>query len=72
MSGGITVEYVGELRDGGGNFETEVEDLLLTLQADVFGPFHHAREVASWLYVLANAEVAGTLFDEGVLLIEAE
>lgn len=44
-----------------------MEDLLLTLQAHVFGPFDHAREIAAWLDVLADAEVAGAFFDEGVL-----
>ena len=56
------------MRDRGGNFETEVEDLLLALKAYVFGPFYHAREVAAGLDVLADAEVAGAFFDEGVLL----
>ena len=70
MGGGVTVENVGELRDRRRNFKAEVEDLLLALQADVFRPLYHAREVASWLDVLAYAEVTGTLFDEGVLHIE--
>ena len=63
LGGGVAVEHVGELRDRGGDFKAEVEDLLLALQADVFGPLYHAREVAAGLDVLAYAEVAGTLFD---------
>jgi len=69
LRGGVAVQHVGELRDGRGDFETQVEDFLLALQADVFGPFYHAREVAAGLDVLAYAEVAGALFDEGVLLV---
>lgn len=64
---GVAVEVVGELSDRGGDFEAEVENLLLTLEADVCGPFDHTREVAARLDVLANAEVAGAFFDEGVL-----
>ena len=67
LGGGVAVEHVGELRDRRGNFEAKVEDLLLALQADVFRPLYHAREVATGLDVLAYAEVAGTLFDQGVL-----
>ena len=63
LGGGVAVEGVGELRDCGRDFETEVENLLLALQADVFRPLYHAREVATWLDVLAYAEVAGPLFD---------
>lgn len=68
LGGGVAVENVGELGDGGGDFETEVEDLLLALEADVFGPFYHAREVAAGLDVLTDTEVAWALFDERVLL----
>jgi len=67
LSGGVAVEHVGELGDRRWDFETEVEDLLLALQANVFGPLYHAREVATGLDVLADTEVAWTLFDEGVL-----
>ena len=67
MRGGVAVEHVRELRDGGGNFEAQVEDFLLALQAYVFRPFYHAGKVAAWLDILADAKIAGTLFDEGVL-----
>ena len=43
LRGGVAVEDVAELGDGGRDFEAEVEDLLLPLQAHVFGPFDHAR-----------------------------
>lgn len=42
LGGGVAVEDVGELRDGGWDFEAEVEDFLLTLETDVFGPLYHA------------------------------
>lgn len=63
----VAVQCVGELRDRRRDFETQVQDFLLPLQAYVFGPFHHAREIASRLDVLANAKVARSLFDEWVL-----
>lgn len=49
---GVLVKGVGELGDGGGNLETLVEDDLLALKANVFGPFHEASEIASGLDVL--------------------
>lgn len=68
LGGGVAVESVGELGDGGRDFEPQVEDLLLTLQAHVFGPFHHARQIAARLDVLADAEVTRTFLDERVLV----
>ena len=67
LLGGVAVECVAELGDRRRDFEAEIQDLALSLEADVFGPFHHARKVAAWLDVLAYAEVAGAFFDEGVL-----
>jgi hypothetical protein len=64
---GVAVEGVRELRNRRGHFEAHVEYLALALQAYVFGPFHHAREVALRLDVLADTEVAGLTFDEGIL-----
>ena len=69
LRGGVAVEGVGgcELGNRGGNFEAEVEDFALALEADVFRPFHHAREVAAWLDVLTDTEIARAFLDEGVL-----
>lgn len=64
---GVAVEDVLELGDGGRDFEAEVEDLLLALEADVFGPSHHTREVAAGLYVLPDTEVARPFLDQRVL-----
>jgi hypothetical protein len=41
----VLVEGLRELRDGGRDFETLIEDDLLPLQADVFGPFDESGEV---------------------------
>jgi len=65
---GVLVEGVRELRDGGGNLEALVEDDLLPLQADVFGPLDEAGQVTDGLDVLADAEVFGGGLEEGVLL----
>lgn len=67
LGGGVAVEDLGELGDGRGNLQAHVQDLALTLKADILGPAHHAREVALGLDVLADTEVAGTALDEGVL-----
>ena len=63
----VAVEDVLELGDRWGDLQPEVEDLLLALETNVLWPPNHAREVAGWLDVLADAIVAGTLLDEGVL-----
>ena len=43
LGGGVTVEGIGELGDGGRDFKAEIEDLLLALESDVFRPLYHAR-----------------------------
>ena len=55
------------MSDRGWDFEAQVQDLALPLEADVFGPFDHAGEVAAGLDILSDTEVAGAFFDEGVL-----
>src|ERR1700733_12840276 len=67
LSGGVSVQNVLELGNRRGDFEAEVEDLLLALKTDILGPPHHAGEVALGLDVLADAIVARTLLNEGVL-----
>lgn len=69
LGGGVAVQNLGELGNGRGNLQAHVEDLALTLKADIFGPAHHAREVATGLDVLADTEVAGTSLDERVLAV---
>lgn len=50
---GVLVEGVRELGDGRGHLEALVEDDLLALQADVFGPLDEAGQVTDGLDVLA-------------------
>lgn len=63
----VAVEDVLELSNRWGNLQAEVEDLLLALKTDVFGPPDHARKVALGLDVLTDTEVAGALLKERVL-----
>jgi hypothetical protein len=67
LGGGVAVKDVLELSNRGWDLETEVQDLLLALQTDVFGPLHHAGKVSAGLDVLTDTIVAGTLLDERVL-----
>jgi hypothetical protein len=71
LASGVAIEDILELGDRRWDLETEVEDLLLALQANVLGPLHHAREVSSGLDVLADTEVTGLLLDERVLITSA-
>ena len=67
LCGSVAVESVRKLSDRRRDFQAHVEDLALALEADILGPFHHAREVALGLDVLADTEVAWAALDEGVL-----
>lgn len=67
LGSGVAVQGVLELSNSWGNLQAQVQDLLLALEADVFGPLDEAGQVALGLDVLADTEVAGTLLDERVL-----
>jgi hypothetical protein len=67
LGGSVAVQNLGELGNGWGDLQAHVEDLALTLKADILGPAHHAREVATGLNVLTDTEVARTSLDERVL-----
>ena len=67
LGGGVAIEDVLELGDRRWDLEAHVQDLLLALEADILGPFHHAREVAAGLDILANAKVAAAFLNERVL-----
>jgi hypothetical protein len=56
LSSGVLIESVGELGNGGGNLEALVENDLLSLETDVFGPFNKAGEVGLGLDILAYTE----------------
>ena len=60
------VQSIGELRNGGRNLEALVQDTALPLKADILGPLDEAAQVPLGLDVLANAEVACTLLEQGV------
>ena len=68
LGSGVAVQGVLELSDGRRNLQTHVQNLLLALKTDILGPLDEAGQVALGLDVLANAEVAGTLLDERVLI----
>ena len=68
LRGSVAVKSMGELGDGRRDFKAHVEDLALALEADVLGPFYHARKVALRLDVLADTEVAWVALDERILL----
>jgi hypothetical protein len=59
LGSSVLVEGVGELSDGRGNLEALVQDDLLALQADVFGPLDEAGEVTGGLDVLACDSTVG-------------
>ena len=55
-----------ELVDCWGDLETGLENSLLPLEPDVFGPFDKAAEISLRLDVLTNAEVTSSFLEEGV------
>jgi len=67
LGGGVAVEDILELGDRRWDLQSEVEDLLLALQADILGPLHHTGKVSTGLNVLTDAIVTAALLDEGVL-----
>jgi len=67
LGGSVAVEDILELSNRWGDFQAEVEDLALALEANILRPPNHAGEVAPGLNVLADAIVAGTLLEERVL-----
>jgi len=66
LGSGVLVESVGELGNCRGNLEALVEDDLLALEADVFGPLNKAGQVTSGLDILADTEVLWGLLEERV------
>lgn len=71
LGSSVAVEGILELGDGRRDLEAQVKDLFLALQSDVLWPFHHARQVAFGLNILADAEVTGSLFKQRVLRTSA-
>lgn len=67
LGSSVAIQGIGELSNGRRDLETEVQDLLLALKADIFGPFDEAGQVALGLNILANTEVAGARLEKRVL-----
>jgi len=62
----VLVEGVRELGNGGRNLETLAENDLLALQANIFGPLDEAGQISFGAHVLADTEVLGLRFEQGV------
>ena len=54
---GVSVQSVLELSNGWRNLQSDGQDLLLSLQSDVFWPFDVSGQVSLWLDSLTNTEV---------------
>ena len=52
--------------DVGWDLKALEKDALLSLDADVLGPFDETGEVASWLDVTTDSEVLGALLEEAL------
>lgn len=52
--------------NGSGNLDSGEQDSLLSLEVNVFRPSHEPGQVAFWLNVVANAEIAGTFLEKRV------
>jgi hypothetical protein len=67
LGSSVAVENVLELGESRGNLQAHLKDLLLSLEANILGPLNHATDISLGLDVLADAEVAGSLLEKGVL-----
>jgi len=72
LGSSVAVENVLELSESRGNLQAHLKDLLLSLEADILGPLDHAGDISLGLDVLADAEVAGSLLEKGVLWIVSD
>jgi len=66
LSRGLSIQGLVELVDWRGNLEPGLEDGLLALQPDVFGPFDESGEIPLRLDGLADAEVSGSFLEERI------
>ena len=62
----VLINGLGELVDGGWNLETLEKNALLSLDANVLGPFDETAQIPLGLDVLTNAKVTRTFLKEGV------
>ena len=63
----VLVNSLGELVDSGWDLEALEKNALLSLDANVFGPFDEAGKVADGLDVTTDSEVLGRLLEERTL-----
>lgn len=66
IGGQVLVSDTRELIDRGRHLQAVLQNHLLTLKADVFGPFHKSAQVTLGLDIVANAKVTGTLLNQRV------
>ena len=66
LGGSVLVQDLGELVQSWGNLETLVQDLALTLEANIFGPLDIAGKILDGLDILTDTKVLGGLLDQGV------
>lgn len=69
LGSGVAVEDVLELGQSRGDLQAHLKDLLLSLEADILGPLHHAGDVSLGLDILTDTEVAGSLLKKRVLIM---
>ncbi len=67
----VLVNGLGELVDGGWDLEALEKNALLSLNADVLGPFDETGKVADGLDVTTDSEVLGRLLEERTLAVSA-
>jgi len=67
-SGSLSVKGVGELVDHWWDFQSLLENGLLSLKSNVFGPSDESSKVSLRLDILTDSEVLRSLFEERVLL----
>ncbi|KZV09206.1 hypothetical protein WN66_04129 [Saccharomyces cerevisiae] len=67
FSSGVSVQSVLELSNGWRNLQSDGQDLLLSLQSDIFWPFDVSGQVSFWLDSLANTEVLWSRVSQWVL-----
>ena len=60
---------MGELGDHGWDFYSGKENPFLPLEGDVFGPPDKSGEISCGLNMVADSEVSGSFFEEGVCLL---
>jgi len=66
VDGSLPIQGLRELVDWWRNLDTAVKDGLLPLEANVFGPTDETAQITTWLDVLTDREVLGSLFKEWV------